>query len=314
MDKDLPKEIDDYIKESIEDSLGLTISTQTLQSKLRASEESRLRLRDQYFILMSKLKLKDESIERIKAEANMNAVALKKFVEENQKLAAECANLLSECRKLERECSLYDRDREALMDFGNEADARAKEAEVRVSELEKELNRLNEDLEFYKHGGESSDEGTAKEENLLESILASYISKDELLFGRAFLEASSGNYACHKLLEIWNSLRPLTQTSLSLVAKVKALENDKENLRVNLSRAEDEVKLLFEENSILDEENKRLLKQRYREQKTPGSGGKQCGSAPAKTNKRKTSPGRGNPIEKKIDFARQPLSPLPVDD
>ncbi|KAM7262519.1 hypothetical protein ACFE04_000202 [Oxalis oulophora] len=52
--------------------------------------------------------------------------------------------------------------------------------------------------------GESTDEGTAKEENLLESILASYISKDELLFRRAFLEASSGNYACHKLLQIWN--------------------------------------------------------------------------------------------------------------
>lgn len=59
----------------------------------------------------------------------MNALAVKKFVEENQKLALECANLLNQCKKWEKECSLYDCDQEALMDFGNEADKRAKEAE-----------------------------------------------------------------------------------------------------------------------------------------------------------------------------------------
>ena len=80
----------------------------------------------------------------------MNAQALKKFVEENHKLALECANLLSQCNKWERECSLYDRDREALMDFGNEADERAKEAEIRVCELEEEVRKLSEELQFYK--------------------------------------------------------------------------------------------------------------------------------------------------------------------
>ena len=85
----------------------------------------------------------------------MNAVALKRFVEENQKLAAECANLLTQCNKWERECSLYDHDREALMDFGNEADERAKEAEIRVHELEEELGKLTEELRFYKHRYES---------------------------------------------------------------------------------------------------------------------------------------------------------------
>jgi hypothetical protein len=81
----------------------------------------------------------------------MNAQALKKFVEENQKLATECANLLSQCSKWERECSLYDHDREALMDFGNEADQRAKEAEIRVHELEGDVRRLSDELQFYKH-------------------------------------------------------------------------------------------------------------------------------------------------------------------
>lgn len=81
----------------------------------------------------------------------MNAQALKKFVEENQKLAMECVNLLGQCKKWERECSLYDRDREALMDFGNEADERAKEAEARVCELEEDVKTLSEELQFFKY-------------------------------------------------------------------------------------------------------------------------------------------------------------------
>jgi len=88
----------------------------------------------------------------------MNAAAIKKFVEENQRLAAECANLVSQCNKWERECSLYENDREALMEFGNEADERAreaeeraKEAEIRVRELEEESGKALEELQFYKH-------------------------------------------------------------------------------------------------------------------------------------------------------------------
>ncbi|KAM7253090.1 hypothetical protein ACFE04_025708 [Oxalis oulophora] len=313
MDELLPKEIEVYIKETIDDSIGLSVSKQTLQLKLHAIEESRLRLRDQYFCILSKLKEKNDIIERTKAEATMNAVALKKFVEENQKLSAECSNLSRECKKWEEECAHYDLDREALFDFGNEADERAKEAEITVAQLEAQLNGVNEELQFYKRRlGDSSIGGTTKEENLLESILASLVSKDEVLFGHAFLEERSGNDdACRKLLKLWDSSKPLTQTIISLAAKVKALENDKESLRTNLRKAEDEVKLLFEENNILDEENKRLSRQLYnRGQNTPGTGGKQVGSAPAKTNKRKTSPGRNSPIEKKIDFARQPLSTL----
>ena len=66
-------------------------------------------------------------------------------------MAMECANLLGQCNRWERECSLYDHDREALMDFGNEADERAKEAEVRVHELEDEVKTLSEELQSYKY-------------------------------------------------------------------------------------------------------------------------------------------------------------------
>ena len=63
---DIPHEIDDYMKETIEDSLGLQISTQSLQLKLRSAEEAQRRLRDQCLFLLSKLKEKDRIIERSK--------------------------------------------------------------------------------------------------------------------------------------------------------------------------------------------------------------------------------------------------------
>lgn len=66
-DMDIPQEVDDYIKETIEDSLGLEISTQSLQLKLRSTEEAQRRLRDQCLFLLSKLKEKDQIIERSKA-------------------------------------------------------------------------------------------------------------------------------------------------------------------------------------------------------------------------------------------------------
>ncbi|PON70045.1 hypothetical protein TorRG33x02_257990 [Trema orientale] len=83
---DLPQEIDDYIKGSIEYTLGLPVSSNTLELKLRASEEAQSRLGDRYLLQQSRMKEKDQAIDRAKAESNMNALALKKFVEENQKL------------------------------------------------------------------------------------------------------------------------------------------------------------------------------------------------------------------------------------
>lgn len=61
---DLPQEVDGYIKESIDHTLGLPVSAQTLELKLRCSEEARRRLRDQYSLLLAKLKEKDQALER----------------------------------------------------------------------------------------------------------------------------------------------------------------------------------------------------------------------------------------------------------
>lgn len=78
------------------------------------------------------------------------------------------------------------------------------------------------------------------------------------------------------------SLKPSTQKVLSLAAEFKTLEKDKEHLRVNLDRAEEEVRLLFEQNKTLDVENKRLLRQLQKERNCNGSGGKKSSSASAK--------------------------------
>ncbi|KAK7385339.1 hypothetical protein VNO78_31055 [Psophocarpus tetragonolobus] len=315
---DLPQEIDDYIKESIDHTVGLPVSSQTLLLKLHASQESQRQLRDQQLFLLAKLKEKDERIERARSEASMNAQAVKRFVEENQKLAAESESLVEQCVKLDQECALYDHDREALMEFGNEADERAQVAQARALQLERDLFLLEQELIKYKHQNESTDSssGTAlDEENLLHSLLATVTEATDESSTHAFLNANSEYEQCKKLLSMWNCLKPSTRRVLCLVAEVKSLENDKENLRVNLHRAEEEVKLLFEENSVLDEQNKRLAK-RCKENHS-GSDGKLTGSESAKLNKRRSSPKTCSPMAKKIDFedvdsARTPLSPLGI--
>ncbi|XP_030542759.1 myosin-4 [Rhodamnia argentea] len=314
---DLPPRIDECIKDAIDHTLGLSVSTQTLESRLRASEEVQKRLREECSLLHSRLNEKDGLIERARAESCMNAQALKKFVEENQKLAAECANLLAECKKLETECSLYDHDREALMDFGNEVEERAKEAEARVQELEEELQQLSDELQHKDDTREDEEtlESTTLEEKLVESIISTLLSKDAVASAYSFLEANSAHESCQELLKMWNCLRPATRMVISLAAEMKTLEKDKENLRINLHKAEEEVNLLFQENNVLDEENKRLLRHCQKERDAFGSGGRITASAPAKSNKRKSSPKMSSPVEKRIDLSdvdspRRPLSPL----
>ncbi|XP_057774835.1 uncharacterized protein LOC130993815 [Salvia miltiorrhiza] len=392
---EIPQETDDYIRASIDHSVGLNVSTDALLLKLRAVEASQVHLRRQYLSLQSKLKEKDETIDVLQAEASMNAVALKKFVEENQKLAMECSNLLAACNKWERECSLYDHDREALMDFANEADERAKEAEVRSRDLEEEKKILEEELHLYKcqvpavgssrltalhlppaitnlylshcqsymkncvlvhcaqvqykvpmsvnlpflvslsspecsfcvgntpspileHSlpitmvGESTND-TEEEHHLLNSLFNTMFGKDEIVStAHGFLEAHTGIEVCNKLLTLWTRLSPLTQKVVALAAKVKNLEEDKDHLTINLHTAEEEVNALFEENNVLNKENKRLMRQCYREKHNSGSSG---GTTSGK-GKRKCSPKMSSsPVEKKIDSSdvnmlRQPLSPL----
>ncbi|XP_058767652.1 uncharacterized protein LOC131641362 [Vicia villosa] len=303
----LPPELDDFIKQSIDHSLGLPISSQTLDIMLRAVKESDQLLRDQNASLLDKLKEKDELIEQTKYEACLSAVAIKKFVEENQKLAVECENLVEHCRKLEKEFVLYENDREALIDFQNEAEERAREAWLRVEELERDLIVYKMKMKECQQENESVDSSSTsmpEEESLLDSLLATVTTKDDSSTYE-FLLANSENEHCKKLMSMWSGLKKSSRRVFSLVAELMSLEKDKEHLRINLDRAEEEGKLLFVENSMLEKENKRLLM-------------KLSHSASAKSSKRKSSPKTSSsPMRKKIDFddidsvsSRQPLSPL----
>uniref|UniRef100_A0A453R0F2 Uncharacterized protein n=1 Tax=Aegilops tauschii subsp. strangulata TaxID=200361 RepID=A0A453R0F2_AEGTS len=60
---------------------------------------------------------------------------------------------------------------------------------------------------------------------------------------------------------------PSLPSTVALTEQVQALQRDKEILKTNLNKAEEEVKLLFEENRALDEANKRLLCLLEKEQK-----------------------------------------------
>ncbi|KAK4753150.1 hypothetical protein SAY87_021948 [Trapa incisa] len=314
----LSPQIDGYIKHSIDCALGLPFSAQTVESTLRTSEEVQKGLSDRCALMRSRLKEKDCLLELAREEASMNALALKKFVEENQRLAEECTNLLAQRDRWERECSLYEKDRESLMDFGNEAHERVIEAESRVEVLDEEVEQLSNELQQYKYNldsfkneGSGETETMTTEDDLLESVFEMVARRDGCASAHAFLEANSWHEGCRKLLKMLNGLRPSTQKVLSLLSEVKALEKEKELLRTNLHTAEEEVKLLFDGNSILEKENRSLLQHLTR---TFGPGESSVDSAFAKSQKRKSSPNTSSPVEKRIDFkneesARFPLSP-----
>ncbi|KAL0289469.1 UNVERIFIED_CONTAM: hypothetical protein Scaly_2702100 [Sesamum calycinum] len=200
---------------------------------------------------------------------------------------------------------------------------------MRNFDLEEEKKKLEEELNFYKfQSGRQLDEVSTvdlhEEQILLDALLTAMFGKDETTStANSFLEAHSGVEECQKLLKMWTSLKPLTQKVIALAADAKNLEKDKDHLTINLRRAEEEVNVLFEENNILNEENKRLIRLCHREKHISGSGG---GSLSGKVSivrstsilsvgKRKSSPKLSSPVEKKIDFGnldpqRQPLSPL----
>ncbi|XP_010458977.1 PREDICTED: uncharacterized protein LOC104740146 [Camelina sativa] len=252
---DLSREIDDYIKDTIDHSLGLPISTDALKKKLYTAEESNLRFREQYLTLVGRLKEKDRVIDLVRSEASMNAQALKRVIEEKQRLAGECEDLAIQCKKLKRECFLYDQDRESLMDFGNETDQRAREAESRVLELKEQVLKMSDEI---KNRVESEEDDC-----LAYSVLYSLVSREDesVSSGRSFLEANVEDKCCQALLSKWDELKPSTQKVASLVSMVKRIEKEKECLILNLAKAEQEVELVMEQNRDLDKENCMLLRQ-----------------------------------------------------
>ncbi|XP_039135478.1 uncharacterized protein LOC120272669 [Dioscorea cayenensis subsp. rotundata] len=182
---DLSPETDEYIRESIEDSVGLPIPARTLRLKLIASEDERHRLQDHIFLLGDRLEDAERRLEECRVEASMNALELRKCIEEKAAMISEHRALTEHCACLEEECLRYERDLKRLMEA--------------CDELGKENDALQECL--------------------------------------------------------------LDNSVVRLVDEIGLLKQDKQQMRINLCRAEDEVKALFEENKLLDQENRRLLAQ-----------------------------------------------------
>ena len=67
-----------------------------------------------------------------------------------------------------------------------------------------------------------------------------------LFLGSFLTQYSYYLYFFFTLLPDGGSLRPSTRKVLSLAAKARTLQQDKEHLRINLTRAEEEVRRLME--------------------------------------------------------------------
>lgn len=63
---DIPPETDSYLRQSIDLCVGLPVSTTTLETKLRVSQESHRRIHQQYLHLLAKFNHKDQQIQRIR--------------------------------------------------------------------------------------------------------------------------------------------------------------------------------------------------------------------------------------------------------
>ena len=73
---DIAQETDDYIRESIQQSLGLPVSSKTLQLKLLASQDDRHRLQDQIFLLQDQLKESQKRVDQYRVcEISFNFVS-----------------------------------------------------------------------------------------------------------------------------------------------------------------------------------------------------------------------------------------------
>uniref|UniRef100_A0ACD5YYY3 Uncharacterized protein n=1 Tax=Avena sativa TaxID=4498 RepID=A0ACD5YYY3_AVESA len=120
--------------------------------------------------------------------------------------------------------------------------------------------------------------------------------------------------SCDDLARENEDLRARLKDNPDLAAlnnEVQGLQRDREILKTNLNKAEEEVKLLFEENRALDEANKRLLEkeQKHRSER------KQSASNSTKQKRKSSSLKDTSPVSLAIDFnsvdaSRNPLSPL----
>lgn len=191
-----------------------------------------------------------------------------------------------------------------------------------VFALEEDLHAAARRIDLLKNESAMNAEGIRRCVEEKEAVAA---HRDRLAADAARLEKECTLYerdlerameSCDELARENEDLRARLKDTPDLTAlnnEVQDLQRDKEIMKTNLNKAEEEVKLLFEENRTLDEANKRLLSLLDKEQKHRSE---RKHSASNSTKKRKSSSLKDmSPVSLAIDFnnvdpSRHPLSPL----
>uniref|UniRef100_A0ACD5ZDY9 Uncharacterized protein n=1 Tax=Avena sativa TaxID=4498 RepID=A0ACD5ZDY9_AVESA len=181
-----------------------------------------------------------------------------------------------------------------------------------VFALEEDLYAAARRIDLLKKESAMNAEGIRRCVEEKEAVAAARdrLEKEVTLYERDLERAME---SCDDLARENEDLRTRLKDNPDLAAlnnEVQALQRDREILKTNLNKAEEEVKLLFEENRALDEANKRLLEkeQKHRSERKQ--------SASNSTKKRKSSSLKDtSPVSLAIDFnsveaSRNPLSPL----
>ncbi|KAL8225494.1 hypothetical protein R6Q57_018051 [Mikania cordata] len=100
---DPPEDIDDYLRELMEYTLGLPMSARTLKLKIHAAEVSKRHSREQCFALRSQLMERDRIIECIKALMNFKDQS----EERRNKAESHVHHLEDETSKLSEELQFF---------------------------------------------------------------------------------------------------------------------------------------------------------------------------------------------------------------
>ncbi|KAM3245684.1 hypothetical protein ACQJBY_056808 [Aegilops geniculata] len=276
----LPGGAEEYVRGSIEAALGLPVPDRSLRAKVAAYEDLRRRLQDRVFALEEDLHAAARRIDLLKVRPPLPPSPFPVPFRNGGYLLA---------------CSLAVRRNACLTDRNGPRACVQNESAMNA-------------------------EGIRRCVEEKEAVAA---ARDQLAAHAARLEKECGLYerdlerameSCDDLARESDDLRKRLRDAPDLTEQVQALQRDKEILKTNLNKAEEEVKLLFEENRALDEANKRLLCLLEKEQQKHRSERKH--SASNSTKKRKSSSLKDtSPVGLAIDFnsadsSRQPLLPL----
>lgn len=214
-------ELEEYVQECIGYRVGLPVCGKALEERVAQAEEGQRELHEKVVYLHQRLQQTQQKLDRARAEANLNAQAVRKCVWENEKGAEQYRKLCDECTRLEKECALYLHDREVFMEAADEAEERANDAEERVLQAENKIQELVSQVQHLKQGMSHSTASKSKMAEELNSLRC------------RILELESGN---HSLQNVSSTMKKL-QDDCFTNHQIEQLERANRELRALLDIA-----------------------------------------------------------------------------